>query len=143
MPQLWMEKKFYKSKRKKALVEVTNKVITCFLVAHHRSGKYLLFSSSKRTSLQIQSDMLTLCRKPQPKTRIMLKTNLSYKTCKKYLNRMVRLKLIEVHHSREKFLTTEKGQEYLELCLELQRLFKTDENPKRSNPDPSLLMRYV
>lgn len=40
---------------------------------------------------------------------------------------MLRLKLIEVHHSREKYLTTEKGQEYLQLCIDLQRLFETDE----------------
>lgn len=100
------------------------------------------FFSSNRTSLQIYAEILAMCRKPQPKTRVMLKTNLSYKTFKKYLNKMLRLNLIEVHHSREKYLTTEKGYEFLKLCIELQRLFETDENLERSNSDPSLLLKY-
>jgi predicted transcriptional regulator len=82
-----------------------------------------------------------MCRKPQPKTRVMLKTNLSYKTLKKYLNKMLRLNLIEVHHSQEKYLTTEKGYEFPKLCIELQRLFETDENPERLNPDSSRLLK--
>jgi len=89
-------------------------------------------SNSRRTNLQIYAEILNLCSKPQTKTRITQKTNLPYSTVKKYLKKVQ--KLIEIHHSQEKYSTPLKGQEFLQIWIELQRFVISEENHHSLNP---------
>jgi predicted transcriptional regulator len=64
--------------------------------------------NSKRGKLQIFAEILELCRKPQVKTRVMYKANLSYKSLQDCLMQLQKKKLFEVHHSKEKYVISEK-----------------------------------
>jgi predicted transcriptional regulator len=63
--------------------------------------------NSKRGKLQIFAEILELCRKPQVKTRVMYKANLSYKSLQDCLMQLQKKKL-KVHHSKEKYVISEK-----------------------------------
>ncbi len=67
----------------------------------------------KRVGLEIIAEILELCKKPQPKTRVMYKTDVSYKTLQNYLSQLLSLKFLEVHHSRTTYQTTERGLVFL------------------------------
>ncbi len=67
----------------------------------------------KRVSLEIMAEILELCKKPQPKTKVMHKTDVSYKTLQNYLSQLLSLEFLEVHHSRTTYLTTERGLGFL------------------------------
>ncbi len=62
----------------------------------------------KRVGLEIMAEILEMCKKPQPKTRVMHKTGVSYKTLQNYLSQLLSLEFLEVHHSRTTYLTTER-----------------------------------
>ncbi len=66
------------------------------------------------------AEILDLCKKPQPKTRVMYRTNLSYKTLQNYLSQLLSLEFLEVHHSRTAYATTEKGLDFLRKWAELK-----------------------
>jgi len=51
----------------------------------------------------------------------MYKTNLSYAVLQDCLMQLQKLKLLEVHHSKEMYSTTAKGLEFLERWTELQQ----------------------
>ena len=74
-------------------------------------------SSSKRNSIDIMADMLTVLVYPLSKSEVMSSANLSYEQCQKYIPVLGRLGLISksiedgVH---VKFSITEKGREYLD-----------------------------
>lgn len=67
-----------------------------------------------RTSLEIIAEILSLCRGPQRKTRVLYEANLPWRTLNLYLNQTQSLGLLEIHHSPRKYLTTEKGRDFLE-----------------------------
>ena len=75
-----------------------------------RQGIFL----KKRTRTEIIVEILNLCRKPQPKTRLLQKTNLSWQLGTRYLDNMLSLGLIEIHHSPTKYTTTQKGNKLLD-----------------------------
>jgi predicted transcriptional regulator len=52
----------------------------------------------------------------------MNKTNLSYNMLQDCLKELQNLKFIEVHHSIERYSTTEKGLEFLQKFTDLQEL---------------------
>jgi predicted transcriptional regulator len=86
---------------------------------------FMLPHNSKRDRLQIFAEILELCRKPQVKTQVMHKANLSYTILQDCLMQLQKRKLLEVHHSKTKYLTTEKGREFLQKWTALQQLITT------------------
>ncbi len=67
-------------------------------------------------------EILSLCKLPQNKTRIMYNTNLSWEMAQKYLAQLQSRGLLEVHHSRTKYSTTPKGLEFIKKWSELAEL---------------------
>jgi predicted transcriptional regulator len=63
-----------------------------------------------------------LCSKPRSKTRVMYGTNLSWKMLQQYLGHMQSQGLLEVKDDSTKFITTVRGQNFLEKWKELQEL---------------------
>ncbi len=77
-----------------------------------------------RGHLQIFVEILNFCQEPQVKTRVMYQTNISYKMLQKCLLQLLRVGLLEVHHSAERYATTKKGREFLSKWKELQELLQ-------------------
>ena len=96
-------------------------VVLLFQVTFH-NGEILDTQNRRRSRLEIFAEILNLCRKSQVKTRIMHKTNLSYSILQDCLKELQYLKFIEVHHSIERYSTTEKGLEFLQKFTDLQEL---------------------
>ncbi|UCE44022.1 MAG: hypothetical protein JSV57_00555 [Candidatus Bathyarchaeota archaeon] len=76
----------------------------------------------KRSSLEIIAQILSLCKEPQIKTRVMYGTNLSWRMIEKYLPLLQSTGLLEVHHSPAKYVITPKGLEFLKRWKELTKL---------------------
>ena len=76
----------------------------------------------KRNSLEIMAEILSLCEKPQTKTRVMYRTNLSWKMVQQYLSQLQSLELLEIHHSSARYETTPKGLKFVEKWRELVEL---------------------
>ena len=81
-----------------------------------------MISVAKRDRLEITAEILNLCKQPQIKTKVMYETNLSYKMLQRYLSELQSLGFLEVHHSLTKYLTTQKGLNFLEKWRELEEL---------------------
>jgi len=77
---------------------------------------------ANREHLEIVAEILSLCKHPQTKTKVMYGTNLSYKMLQRYLSELQSLGLLEVHHSLTKYMTTQKGLIFLEKWRELEAL---------------------
>jgi predicted transcriptional regulator len=77
---------------------------------------------AKRNSLEIMTQILVLCKQPQTKTRVMYRTNLSWRMLQKYLSQLQSRGLLEVHHSLPKYATTQKGLKFVEKWRELVEL---------------------
>lgn len=77
---------------------------------------------AKRNSLEIMTEILVLCKQPQTKTRVMYRTNLSWRMLQKYLSQLQSRGLLEVHHSLTKYATTQKGLKFVEKWRELAEL---------------------
>ena len=76
-----------------------------------------------RTHLQIVTEVLDKCIKPQKKTSLMYSTNLSYKMVTDYLSELQEAELLEVSAlSENKYFTTAKGREYLKRYREVQAI---------------------
>jgi len=73
-----------------------------------------------RSELKIIAEILSLCKHPERKTRIIYGANLSWETSEKYLHQLLSLGLLEVHHSPIKYVTTRKGFGFLEKWKELE-----------------------
>jgi predicted transcriptional regulator len=76
----------------------------------------------KRINLEIMAEILSLCKQPQTKTRVMYQTNLSWLMLQKYLSQLQSRGLLEVHHSLTKYVTTQKGLKFVEKWRELVEL---------------------
>jgi len=86
-----------------------------------KSKKVMLMA--KRNSLEITAEMLSLCKQPQTKTRVMYRTNLSWRMLQKYLFQLQSRGLLEeVHHSLAKYATSRKGLKFVEKWRELVEL---------------------
>lgn len=68
----------------------------------------------RRNRTEIMAEILSLCRHPQKKTRIMYQTNLSWKLAHEYLATLISRELLQVHHSEIRYATTQKGLNFLE-----------------------------
>ena len=76
----------------------------------------------KRDRLEIMAAILDLCSKPRTKTRVMYGTNLSWKMLQQYLSHMQTQGLLETHNDSTKYITTDRGHDFLEKWKELQEL---------------------
>jgi len=86
-------------------------------------GKTLLVMSvPNRDHLEIMAEILSLCKQPQTKTKVMYGTNLSYKMLQRYLSELQSEGFLEVHHSLTKYVTSQKGLNFLEKWRELEEL---------------------
>jgi predicted transcriptional regulator len=66
-------------------------------------------SVNRRSHLQVVSEILDVCRKPQTKVRILEETGLSMRHlgfCLKYL---LKQNLVKLHHRKKTYVTTEEG----------------------------------
>ena len=77
---------------------------------------------AKRDCLEITAEILSLCKRPQVKTRVMYETNLSWRMLQNYLSKLQSKGLLEVHHSLARYATTEKGLKFVEKWKELMEL---------------------
>ena len=76
----------------------------------------------KRIRLEIIAEILGLCRKPQNKTRVMHRANLSWRMVQRYLSQLQSQGFLEVQHSPIKYVTTQKGLKFVEKWRELAEL---------------------
>jgi predicted transcriptional regulator len=76
----------------------------------------------KRDRLEIMADILDLCSKPTTKTQVMYGTNLSWKMLQYYLSQLQSLNLLEADGNSTKYVTTKKGQKFVEKWRKLQEL---------------------
>lgn len=81
-----------------------------------------VMAMGKRDRLEIIAAILDLCLKPRTKTRVMYGTNLSWKMLQHYLAHMQSHGLLEVKNDSTKFITTDRGHNFLEKWKELQEL---------------------
>ena len=83
----------------------------------------MIAMGSKRDRVEIMAEILGLCSKPKNKTRVMYGTNLSWKMLQHYLSYMQEHGLLEVHNNSTKYVTTKRGQDFVEKWSELKALF--------------------
>ncbi len=77
---------------------------------------------TKRTNLEITAEILSFCKQPQTKTRVMYNTNLSWQMLQKYLYQLQSRGFLEIHHSVTKYTTTQKGLKFVKKWRELKEL---------------------
>jgi predicted transcriptional regulator len=73
----------------------------------------------KRSNSEITAEILSLCMKPQTKTQVMYKTNLSWAMLQRYLSQLLSRGFLEIHHSHIKYATTPKGLKFIDKWTEL------------------------
>ena len=77
----------------------------------------------KRDRVEIIAEILDLCLEPRSKTRVMYGTNLSWKMLQNYLSHLQERGLLETQNNSTKYLTTERGRDFVEKWKELKALF--------------------
>jgi predicted transcriptional regulator len=80
-----------------------------------------------RDRLDIIADILNVASREAKKTQIMYQANLSYKVLQRYLSEVVTASLISFEDSKQCYLLTGKGHEYLDAYKEYARYSKTME----------------
>ena len=68
---------------------------------------------SRRSVLQIYSEILDFCRIPQSRYRIMQASYTSYNLTNGYLGKLEKLHLLEASEDERKYVIAEKGHEFL------------------------------
>jgi predicted transcriptional regulator len=77
--------------------------------------------------MQVLTEILYTCKSPQIKTRIMRKANLSYGYFQDCLSQLQELGFIQPNSDATKYVTTEKGVNFLGKWTQLQELLKPNE----------------
>jgi len=78
----------------------------------------------KRNRIEIMAAILSLCSKPETKTRVIYGTNLSWKMLQHYFSQLQALDLLEIHDKSTRYLTTKRGQEFVKKWKELKELIE-------------------
>ena len=76
----------------------------------------------KRDKIEIIAEILGLCSKPKTKTHVMYGTNLSWKMLQHYLSELQSRELLEVHDDATRYITSQRGREFLEKWREIKKL---------------------
>jgi predicted transcriptional regulator len=84
-----------------------------------------------RDRLDIIADILNVASREAKKTQIMYQANLSYKVLQRYLSEIVTASLVKFEDTKQCYMLTGKGHEYLDAYKEYARYSKTME--KRLN----------
>jgi predicted transcriptional regulator len=86
-----------------------------------------------RNRMEIAAGILDVAKNGSRKTRIMYLGNLSFELVQKYLHLLTDIGLIEVRYGngQKRYLTTEKGQQFLREFIELRTHLKLVEERKR------------
>jgi len=79
---------------------------------------------AKRSQFEILAKVPELFRKPTTKTRIMFKTDMSYSGMQKFMKHLQKLELLKLDDDAKKYVTTEKGLEFVRRYAGLQDLLK-------------------
>ena len=87
---------------------------------------------TNRTYLGIMAEILSFCREPQTKTRVMYHSNLSWKALQKHLCILESEGLLQVHHSPIKYVTTQKGLRFVEVWSQLTELLHSAQYLRQS-----------
>jgi len=75
---------------------------------------------NKRSQFKMLAEVLELCRKPTAKTQIMHKTNISYSGMQIILRHLIKLELLRQEDDGAKYVTTEKGSEFVKRILDFK-----------------------
>ncbi|MEM2975546.1 MAG: winged helix-turn-helix domain-containing protein [Candidatus Bathyarchaeia archaeon] len=79
--------------------------------------------SERRSSVKVMVDILEIALKGAAKTEIVYRANLNFKHVQKYLDFLVKKGLLSVSsNKRRKYLTTEKGKEFVKRYRETLEL---------------------
>ncbi|MCW4017031.1 MAG: winged helix-turn-helix domain-containing protein [Candidatus Bathyarchaeota archaeon] len=78
---------------------------------------------TKRDRVEIMAEILGLCSKPKSKTRVMYGTNLSWRMLQHYLGYMQEHGLLEVKDEPTKYVTTDRGRDFVAKWSELKEYF--------------------
>lgn len=84
--------------------------------------KSVFLNRKKRNREEIIASVLDTARYGATKTRIMYVGSLSFRQLQKYLNYTVEMRLISLDSKAGKYLTTNKGLEYLKCFEEVQSI---------------------
>ena len=68
------------------------------------------------------AEILELCTEPTVKTQIMFKMNLSYTGLQKFISQLQKAELLKLSEGDKKFVTTEKGLEFIGKYEEIKEL---------------------
>ncbi len=97
--------------------------------------------NKKRDRIQIIAEILNSCKSPQTKTYIRRQTNISYAVLQNCIMQLLLRKwlaLIEVNCGQKKLVITEKGLNFLEKWLELQKIVGINNKRKQMVPVPEI-----
>ncbi len=85
--------------------------------------------NKRRDRLYIIAEILKIAEDGSLKTQIMYKANLSFAQLKEYLSFLIRMKLLEIQKEERKkiYVTTAKGEEYLDKYGEILSLLRNSE----------------
>jgi predicted transcriptional regulator len=84
----------------------------------------------RRDRLYILAEILNIAKGGSLKTQIMYRANLSFAQLNEYLNFLIRMEFLEIQNENRKdnYVTTSKGDRYLEKYTDLANLL--DENER-------------
>jgi len=77
--------------------------------------------SVQRNHLQILTEILNICREPQARTKVMHKTGLSLKRLQFCLKELMKQNMVDFHHRKRTYVTTEKGLRHMQVWKELPK----------------------
>ena len=85
-------------------------------------------NQKRRDRLYIISEILTIARNGSLKTQIMYRANLSFAQLNEYLSFLIKMNLLEIQNidNKNTYLTTVKGEKYLEKYEELAYLLEAN-----------------
>ena len=75
----------------------------------------------KTTQVQIMAKILDCCKNPQTRMQVMHDVGLSLEILKIYLGFLGAQGLLEIHHSQEKYLITQKGLRFVKEWQDLAK----------------------
>jgi len=82
--------------------------------------------NTKRTSLEILTDILEFCAEPRALTQVTHKTDLSHKALKAYMARLCKLSLIS--QDSQKYVTTKKGRQFVLSLTNLENMLENSDS---------------
>ncbi len=68
------------------------------------------------------AEIVDACRQPIAKTRVLYRTNVTWRMGSDYLSFLQSRGLLEIHHSRTKYAATQKGFQFVEKWREITEL---------------------